>query len=341
MSSLIERLGSRRVLDPPGALPQAAARLDATLPLQPFEIEIDVDTLCLDSTSFRQLVESNDREPSKVAEAIKRIVADRGKMQNPVTGSGGVLAGSISAVGNEYPDPPPVGLRIVTLTSLTTTPLRVDAIGALDVGSPHVPATGTAFLPQGLPWTACPEDMPLDAALAAFDVCNAASQTRSLIDAETRTVLVLGGGHAGLVALAAARDSLAPGGRVVLMDSSERICRRATDLGLCDVAIRVDLRNAGESLGRLEEAGVSRADLTVVVVNSADCEAAAILLTADHGTVLFFSMATSFTKAALGSDGLSSPARMLVGSGYAPDRGAYALQLLRGDDRLASAIAEG
>ena len=163
--------------------------------------------------------------------------------------------------------------------------------------------------------------MPLDAALAAFDVCNAASQTRSLIDGDTRTVLVLGGGHAGLVALAAARDSLAAGGNVALIDSSERICQRARDL---EPVRRRDPRRPArpiESLRRLEEAGVPRADLTVVVVNSTDCEAAAILLTADHGTVLFFSMATSFTKAALGSDGLSSAARMLVGSGFAPDRG--------------------
>jgi hypothetical protein len=50
-------------------------------------------------------------------------------------------------------------------------------------------------------------------------------------------------------------------------------------------------------------------------------------------------MATLFTKAALGSDGLASSARMLVGSGYAPDRGAYALELLGRDQRLQRAIA--
>ncbi len=48
MSSLIEALGAKRVLEPPGALPQAAVRLDATLPIQPFEIEIEVDMLCLE-----------------------------------------------------------------------------------------------------------------------------------------------------------------------------------------------------------------------------------------------------------------------------------------------------
>jgi L-erythro-3,5-diaminohexanoate dehydrogenase len=341
MSSLIEAIGATRVLEPPGALPQAAVRLDATPPLRTYEVELDVDTLCLDSTSFRQLAEANRHDPLRIGDAILAVVADRGKMHNPVTGSGGILAGSIRAVGEAYPDPPPVGLRVITLTSLTNTPLRLESVGQLDPDSPHVPVNGTAYLASAIPWTAFPDGISLDAALAAIDVCNAASQTRELIDGDTRTVLVMGGGHAGLVALAAARDSLAPGSSLVLMDSSERVCQRARELGLCDIALCVDLRDPVQAFAHLEQAGLSRADLTVVVVNSSDCEAAAILLTADHGTVLFFSMATSFTKAALGSDGLSSPARMLVGSGFAPDRGEYALELIGRDERLERAIAAG
>jgi L-erythro-3,5-diaminohexanoate dehydrogenase len=127
----------------------------------------------------------------------------------------------------------------------------------------------------------------------------------------------------------------------VLVDADERICERARSLGLCDLALRLDLRDAGRALEGLEAAGVPPGDLTVVVVNATDCEAAAILLTADHGTVLFFSMATSFTKAALGADGLASNARMLVGSGHASDNGAYALDLLRRNPNLQDALAEG
>jgi L-erythro-3,5-diaminohexanoate dehydrogenase len=338
MGSLIEGLGTQRVLEPAGALPQAAIRLDATLPMQSYEIEVGVDTLCLDSTSFRQLVESSDRDPTKVGEAIRRIVAERGKMHNPVTGSGGVLTGTVRAVGETHPDPPSIGSRIVPLASLTLIPLRLEAVVGVDPGSPHVPVTGIAYLPSSVPWALHPEDISPDVALTVLDVCNAASQTRSLIGGETRTVLVLGGGHAGLIALAAARDSLPAGARLVLMDTDERVLTRATDLDLCDVALRVDLRDAVEALRRLEEAGLPRADLTVVVVNATDCEAAAILLTAGNGTVLFFAMATSFTKAALGSDGLASTARMLIGSGYAPDRGAYALELVRRDERLQRAL---
>jgi L-erythro-3,5-diaminohexanoate dehydrogenase len=338
MSSLIEALGTRRVLEPRGALPQAAVKLDLELPLQPYEIEIAVQMLALDSTSFRQLSEASGGEASRIAEAISAIVAERGKMHNPVTGSGGVLTGTVRATGERYGDAPPVGTRVITLVSLTLTPLRLDAVGEIDLNSPHVPVTGTAYLPASAKVATCPDDIPLDAALAAVDVCNAATQTRALIDGSTRTVLVLGGGHAGLLALAAARDSLPTGAQLALIDADERICQRAKALDLCDVALHLDLRDAVGSLRALEEAGLSRADLTVVVVNATDCEAAAILLTADHGLVLFFSMATSFTKAALGADGLASSARMLIGSGYAPDRGAYALELVGRDERLQRAL---
>jgi L-erythro-3,5-diaminohexanoate dehydrogenase len=338
MSSLIEVLGTARVLEPRGALPQAATRLNLTLPLQPYEVELAVEMLAIDSTSFRQLVESNDRNPTGIAEAIQRIVDQRGKMQNPVTGSGGILTGTVAAVGESYPGPPDVGSRVIALASLTLTPLRLAAVGEVDPGSPHVPVTGRAFLPWTAPLAPYPADLELNAALAALDVCNAASQTRELIDDRTRTLLVLGGGHGGLLALAAGRDALPPDGRVVLIDADQRICTRAEELGLCDAALCVDLRDAVGALRALEGAGIPRADLTVVVVNATDCEAAALLLTEPAGTVLFFSMATAFTKAALGSEGMASSARMLIGSGYVPDRGEYALELLRRNDGLERAL---
>ncbi len=340
MSSFLDTLGARRVLEPAGALPQAARRLDAHLAMQPYEIELDVDMLALDSTSFRQLAEASGSDPAGIADAILAIVGERGKMHNPVTGSGGILTGVVRAVGADYPDPPAIGTRIVPLASLTLTPLQLDRVGTVDPASPHVPVSGTARLPSTVPWSEYPDDVDTDAALAALDVSNAASQTRALIGPDTRTVLVLGGGHGGLVALAAARDTLRSGSSVVLVDADERICARGRELGLCDVALPADLRDPLAALGTLQDAGVPRADLTIVVVNATDCETAALLLTADRGTVLFFSMATSFTRAALGSEDAASSARMLIGGGYAADRGRYALELLRRDPRLQSALAQ-
>ena len=67
------------------------------------------------------------------------------------------------------------------------------------------------------------------------------------------------------------------------------------------------------------------ADVTVVCVDVPGCEGGAILATADGGTVIFFSMATSFSAAALGAEGLAADVTMLVGNGYVPGHADYAL----------------
>ena len=58
-------------------------------------------------------------------------------------------------------------------------------------------------------------------------------------------------------------------------------------------------------------------------------EHGAVLATAGGGTVVFFSMATSFSAAALGAEGMAADVTMLVGNGYTPGHAALALELYR------------
>jgi L-erythro-3,5-diaminohexanoate dehydrogenase len=330
------RLGVDRVLDPPGSLPQPAKRLDASGPCRSFEVEVEAEVLCLDSTSHRQIRDQAAGDPDAMGRRILEIVAARGKMHNPETDSGGVLTGTVSAVGERASSPPEVGARVATLGSLTLTPLRLDEVRDVDPDSAHVEVAGTAYIFDRAPWVPMPDDVPAAVALDLFDVCAAASHVRELA-AGARSVCVLGAGHAGKLALAAARD-VAPSAALAVVDVDEAAAEGVAELGLADVAVGADLRDPVAALGAVREAGAGAADLTVVVVNATGCEPAAILLTADEGTVLFFSMATNFSTVALTVDGLSSSARMVVGTGYAPDRGSYALELLRGSPALAEAL---
>ena len=322
-----QRLGADRVLDPPGSLPQPARRLDPSGPVRPYELEVAVERLCLDSTSFRNIRERAGGDAELMAGRIAEIVESRGKMHNPETDSGGILLGTVAATGERFTSPAAEGARIATLGSLTLTPLRLDAITALDPDSPQVEVAGTAYVFDRAAWAPVPDDLPPARALELYDVCAAASQTRSLAP-DDGTVYVLGAGHAGKLVLAAARDGM-KGGAVVAVDVDPEAIRRVTELGLCDIGVAADLRDPLAALEAVREAGPPPADLTVVVVNGPGCEPTAILLTADGGTVLFFSMSTSFSSASLSADGIGSDVRMLVGSGYAPDGGAYALDLVR------------
>lgn len=331
-----ERLGADRVLEPRGALPQPAARLDASGPVRSHEFELAVDRLCLDSTSFRNIREAAGGDRGRMADRIMKIVAERGKMHNPETDSGGVSLGTVTEAGDGLSSPPEAGDRVVTLASLTLTPLRLEAVTRLDPDSPQVEVRGHAYVCERAPWGLLPEDLPLEAALAIYDVYGAGSHTRNLAPANG-TVCVLGAGHAGKLALAAARDAM-DAGTVVAVDVDPDAIERVRSLGLCDVGVAADLRDPLAAVDALRAAGAPAADLTVVVVNATGCEPTAIMLTADEGTVLFFSMATSFSTAALTADGMGSRVRMLVGSGYTPDVGEYALELVRRDPALRSAM---
>jgi L-erythro-3,5-diaminohexanoate dehydrogenase len=335
-TDLAERIGADRVLDPPGALPQPAGRLDPSGPVRPYEFEVSVERLCLDSTSHRNIRAEAGGDPEAMAARIMEIVAARGKMHNPETESGGVLLGTVEAVGERYSSPPAVGDRIVTLASLTLTPLRLAAVTELDPDSPQVGVAGTAYVFDRTAWAPAPDGLPLADALAIYDVCAAASQTRALAPVNG-TVCVLGAGHAGRLALAAARDAL-DDGTVVAVDIDPDAIERVTSLGLCDIGVTADLRDPLGAATQVRAAGVPPADLTVVVVNAAGCEPTALLLTADRGTVLLFSMATSFQSAALAADAVSSAARMVIGSGYSPDGGAYALDLVHRSEPLRRAL---
>jgi L-erythro-3,5-diaminohexanoate dehydrogenase len=94
-------LGIHRVLEPVGALPQPAWRLDNTPIVQPTETLVQVHTLHIDSASFTQIAGACERDSERMKKHILQIVAQRGKMHNPVTGSGGVLMGNILTLDEE------------------------------------------------------------------------------------------------------------------------------------------------------------------------------------------------------------------------------------------------
>ncbi len=333
-----EELGADRVVAPSRALPQPAERLDAKGPVRSREFELAVQRLCLDSTSFRDIRERGDGDPVRMGELIATIVAERGKMHNPVTDSGGVLLGTVTAIGDRHDDPPAIGDRIVTLASLTLTPLRLDAVTGVDPDSALVDVEGTAYVCRRAPWGPLPDDVPAATAIELYDVYGAGSHTRDLAPAGG-TVCVLGAGHAGKLALAAARDAMGDAGTIACVDVDADAVDRAVALGLCDVGVVADLRDPLGALDAVAAAGVGPADLTVVVVNATGCEPTAILLTEQRGTVLFYSMATRFQTAALTADGQSSDITMIVGNGFAPDCGAYALDLYRRTPALREAFA--
>jgi L-erythro-3,5-diaminohexanoate dehydrogenase len=321
-------VGLHRVLAPVGVLPQQAQRLDADPAPWPDEVVLDVHRLNLDAASFRQLREAHGGDAAVLRSAVCDIVAARGKMQNPVTGSGGMLLGTVREVGARSPLGLVVGQRVATLVSLTLTPLRItDGLVGWDGAGEQVPCAGTAVLFGRSIAAVLPDDLPEELALSVLDVCGAPALTARVVGRrESPSVCVLGGGgKSGSLSLAAARRAGA--GRVVALVPSESEAGAVRAAGLADEVVVADARDPVA----VASAVGARVDVTVVCVDVPGCEHGAVLATADGGTVVFFSMATSFSAAALGAEGLATDVEMLIGNGFVPGHAEFALELVRRD----------
>ena len=177
-SPLAAALGLNRVADPAerlaGVLPQAAWRLDASPRIGAGEVRIRVDRLNLDAASYRQLSEANDGDGDAIRDAVREIIESRGKMHNPVTGSGGMLTGVVDEVDADSPLGLKPGDRIATLVSLTLTPLKIyDGLAGWDGLSEQVPCDGHAILFGRSIAAVLPDDLPVPLSLAVMDVCGA------------------------------------------------------------------------------------------------------------------------------------------------------------------------
>lgn len=328
-------LGIHRVIEPEGALPQPAWKLDNTPIAFPTETLINVQKLHIDSASFTQIAHACDQNTERMKRHIMDIIATRGKMHNPVTSSGGVLIGTVEQLDEFYGEKHhlTIGDTIVSLTSLSWLPLHLEQVHNIYLDRSEVEVEGKAIFFRSNPLVKLPDDLPQSLVVAALDVAGAPSRVTALAHPGQRVTVLGAGGTAGLLTLCALRQQLGPTGTIIAIEYSEKALEDVASLGVADVLVQAD---ATRSLDVLERVGQKvytghdyLADLTINVVNVPGTEFTTILLTKADGCILFFSMATSFTVAALGAEGMARQVEMHIGNGYMPDHGSVALQLLR------------
>lgn len=331
------KYGSHRVLEPKGVLPQPALRLDNDFSrIEENEILVDVRALNIDSASFTQLEEAAGGDVSKIEAAILAIVAERGKMQNPVTGSGGMFIGTVAKVGAALAGRDlKEGDRIASLVSLSLTPLRIDRIVRTHAEIDRVEIVGQAVLFESGIYAKLPDDMDETLALAALDVAGAPAQAARLVKAG-QSVLILGaGGKSGMLVAWEAMKRVGPAGRVVGNVYLPEDAATLAELGLCHEVVVADATKPVALLDAVLAAnGGTEYDVVFNCVNVQNTEMSSILPCRQEGTVYYFSMATHFGKAALGAEGVGKDVTMIVGNGYAKGHADLTLAGLRENAKL-------
>lgn len=338
------KYGVHRVIEPKGVLPQPANKIDNNMDeIYDNEILIDVQTLNIDSASFTDIEARANGDHKRIAEIMMEIVEKQGKHRNPWTGSGGMLLGTVEKIGDALAGKTDlkVGDKIATLVSLSLTPLRIDKIKEIRADVDQVDIDGKAILFESGIYAKIPSDMPEKLALSALDVAGAPAQTAKLCKPGDTVLIIGAGGKSGMLCCYEAKKRVGVTGKVIGMCHSQKSTERLQKLGFCD---HVFSGNATDPVAMIEKIEAltngKMADVTINNVNIPDTEMTSVLCTKNDGIVYFFSMATSFTKAALGAEGVGSDVTMIVGNGYTKGHAEITLQILRESEALRKVFTE-
>ena len=326
-----DALGIQRVMSPVGKLPQQAECVDPSLPIAEDELLIEVESLNIDSASFHQISEVCGGDVGRIEAHILELVKCRGKQHNPVTGSGGMLIGTVTAMGPLFPvgeKPVQVGDRIATLVSLSLTPLSIRKIKKIHASTDRVDIEGHAILFASGIFACLPSDLPETVSLAVLDVAGAPAQTRKLVGEGDTVVVIGGGGKSGVLCLYEAKKK--KGVRTIAIDYSTAAIERLKTLPFVDEVVQADARQAVDVMKSVAAMTNGRmADIVINVANIPETEMSSILCCRQKGIVYFFSMATSFTRAALGAEGVGADVDLRIGNGYTEGHADLSLDLLR------------
>jgi L-erythro-3,5-diaminohexanoate dehydrogenase len=326
--------GFHRVLNEEGVLPQGAKKLDNDFSKKyDNEYLIEVEKLNIDAASFKQIRESVNSDKVKMSQKIMDIVKEKGKMQNPVTGSGGVLIGTVTEVGSAIKNPKfKVGEKIVTLVSLSLTPLKLEKVTDLDMSKDRVFVEGKAVLFESGIAAAIDPNLPEDLSMSLLDVAGAPAQAKKLVQPNT-DIVVLGTGKSGLLVIAQARKQIG-NGKIIAIDLFDTNKEFLLKNNYVDHFIIANAKKPVDVYNKIKEVLPELADLVINTANVPDTEMASILPVKDDGIVYLFNMASNFQKAALGAEGVVKDATIIVGNGYAKNHAVITMDLVKNDPVL-------
>ncbi len=330
------KYGTHRVIGE-NVLPQPAKKINNDMNIYDNEILIDVQALNIDSASFTQIEEDCNQDIEKIKARILEIVEEKGKMQNPVTGSGGMLIGTIEKIGSDLEGniDLKVGDKIATLVSLSLTPLKIEEIVDIKPDIDRVEIKGKAILFESGIYAKLPTDMEETLALAALDVAGAPAQTQKLVKSGNSVLILGAAGKSGMLCCYEARKKAGKAGKVIGLVINSKDAEFIKENDLVDEAIIVDAQNPNAVLNKVLEANNGKeVDLAINCVNVSNTEMSTILPVRDKGVVYFFSMATTFTKAALGAEGVGKDVDMIIGNGYTKGHADVTLTALRESENL-------
>lgn len=327
-----ENMGIGRSLEPANSILQPAWKVDNDMTLRPGEILISVKIININLTSFNEIGDETEFDEMLFRKRIMDIIAQRGKLHNPITGTGGMLFGRVLKMDAQYRniyDLKP-GDDIISLTSLTVTPIRLDKILSVDFKNAQLIVEGQCILFSDSPIIKAPTDLPLKTATSALDEAGAPMRAYSIIQPGDRVLIIGASGKSGALVSYAAHKKLQGSGSIVglVLHSSHRDRLRA-----CPFFEEVIVTDAADisqvCRSPLSEQYADSFDVVINCVNKPGTELITLITAKKQGTVFFATLGSDYKLAALTAESIGKEVSMIPYTGFMENHAAFTLSLLR------------
>ena len=324
-------------------LPVYAWKLDNNPKIHEDELLIKVTKLHLENGNFNQICSEVGGDEEKIKTTVIEIVKQRGKMHNPYTGTGGLCAGTVIKIGNNFEDNAGVNIgdEVLVPVSVAMLPLMLEKVKKVNYIYNDLDVEGYAVIYSGCPIIKRTPEISWDLLLSAFEESASIKKASDLAEGK-KNLLVIGSNL--IVAMLygfAVKKVMDPDGALICALYEDRMPFTSYDAknqekqSLCSVFDEVhlmDFKGMSEMGDFIEKAKLKERGFFDVIVNCADqagAEAISVILAKHGGNVLFSNLNNNYTRALLIQEAIDRDMNLICAVGYTEGYYEYTLQLVR------------
>ena len=326
--------GTNRVLEPKFVITTSAWRMDNSRNIRPDELRMSADLIHLEGTSFKQICTEASNDPNEIRREIIDTVIRRGKLHNPVTDTGGVLCGTVEAIGDEYENKAglSIGDKIIVNASLTSFPMHLESIGEIDRVFNQVEAKGYAIIHSDIPVIRVADDVPVKQMLFALDESGTLLKLSTLLEGKSRFLIVGNNLLSNILYGYVIRRELGENCEIIcVLDKRTGIDVRGNGIErlMPRVFDQIQILDILRPVECIRQLGESSFDLSVNCAEIPGAETINILATREKGTVLFANLINNLNIALYITESISKELNVLGAEGYTEDYARFDLEVIR------------
>nr|WP_315020761.1 sigma 54-interacting transcriptional regulator [uncultured Aminipila sp.] len=303
-----DTFGISRVIEPKGAIPVTAWKIDNRREINEREIRINTRLVHMEKSSFEQVCYECGYDEDRIKAKIIDIIQKRGKLHNPFTDSGGMVYGKIEEIGKVFKENRPwynVGDEVLCNTTITSVPLFIEKIEAIDYNYGELIIKGYTILFENSPMFIKPEGLALNYTMTTLDEAGSIHTINTMVNPGMRVLIIGKDLVSTMVYIGSVKKALGDNCYILTIMDNEA-CGSLTYKQVETVILKyadrfriVDVTNPIEAVEEIMQEDSHLMDFTINCEDLSGSEVFSVLMTKEKGSLYFTNLRNGYSKAIL------------------------------------------